>query len=136
MPRCSYKHRRGLGNGIYCSCANGSGADDLLHVRRGRNSPKPDRSHRHQHNAGGSILPILHAWVSYFLDSKSPYKAWRMGVALVGTLETAELRDRVQPFVNWLQAACIKRGIGAGDRRFSRLDVDWAAIAPDARVIS
>ncbi len=29
----------------------------------------------------------------------------------------------------------MKRGLAAGDRRFSCLNVDWAALAPDARVV-
>jgi hypothetical protein len=81
------------------------------------------------------LCPIPHAWAAYFLDSKSPFDAWRMGCRLIATLDTADERDRVLPFANWLQAACVKRGLGAADRRFSSLDVQWAALAPDARVV-
>jgi hypothetical protein len=58
-----------------------------------------------------------------------------MGSQLIATLDTADERDRVLPFANWLRAACVKRGPAAGDRCFSQLDTSWAAIAPDAQVI-
>jgi hypothetical protein len=65
MPKCSYKHRHGLEDGIslqLCiadgSGANGSRAGDLLHIGRGRNSTKPNCAYRHQYSAvPGSIVP-------------------------------------------------------------------------------
>jgi hypothetical protein len=54
---------------------------------------------------------------------------------LVATLDTPNERDRVSPLLNWLRAACVKRGLAAVDRRFSCLDSAWSALAPDARVI-
>jgi hypothetical protein len=56
-------------------------------------------------------------------------------MALIATLDMPDKRDRALPLANWLQAACVRRGIAAGDRRFSCLDTAWAPIAPDARVI-
>jgi hypothetical protein len=81
------------------------------------------------------LCPIPHAWAAYFLDSKSPFEAWKMGCELTATLDTADERDRVLALGNWLRAACVKRGLAAGDRRFSCLDTNWAALAPDARVV-
>ena len=81
------------------------------------------------------LCPIPHAWAPYFLDSESPFEAWKIGTRLVATLDTPDERDRVLPLLNWLRAACVKRGLAAGDRRFSCLNTAWAALAPDARVI-
>jgi hypothetical protein len=81
------------------------------------------------------LCPIPYAWAAYFLDSKSPFEAWRMGCSLIATLDTPVQRDQALPFANWLQAACVKQGLAAGDRRFSCLDVSWAALAPDSRVV-
>jgi hypothetical protein len=81
------------------------------------------------------LCPIPLAWAAYFLDSKSPYEALRTGLQLIATLDTADERDRALPLASWLQTACVKRGLGAGDRRFSCLNTDWAALAPDAKVI-
>lgn len=81
------------------------------------------------------LCPIPHAWAAYFLDSKTPVRAWEMGCALIATLDTADERDRAAPLGDWLRAACVKRGLAAGDRRFSCLDTNWAALAPDARVV-
>lgn len=81
------------------------------------------------------LCPIPHAWAAYFLGSQSPFEAWNTGTSLVETLDTPDQRDRAMPFLNWLRAACVKRGLAAGDRRFSCLDTSWAALAPDARVV-
>jgi hypothetical protein len=81
------------------------------------------------------LCPIPHAWATYFLDSKSPFEAWSTGTSLVATLGTADQRDRALPLLNWLRATCVKQGLAAGDRRFSCMDVSWAALAPDARVV-
>jgi hypothetical protein len=73
---------------------------------------------------------VPHAWAASFLDSRTPYESWQIGAQLISTLDTADDRDRVLPFAKWLQTACVKRGLTAGDRRFSGLYT-----APDARVI-
>jgi hypothetical protein len=79
------------------------------------------------------LCPIPLAWAPYFMDSKSPYEAFRTGLQLIATLDTADERDTALPMASSLQAACVKRGLGAGDRRFSCLNTDWAALAPDAK---
>jgi hypothetical protein len=69
------------------------------------------------------LCPIPHAWAAYFLDSNGLFDAWMMGCALQATLVTADDRDKALPLVNWLQATCVKIGLGAGDRWFSALDM-------------
>jgi hypothetical protein len=64
---------------------------------------------------------IPQAWATYFLDSKSPFDAWRMGCGLIATLNTAIQQDQALLLANWLQAACVKRGLGARDWRISCL---------------
>ena len=81
------------------------------------------------------LCPIPLAWAPYFMDSKTPYDALRTGVQLISTPDKADERDMALPLASWLQTACVKRGLGAGDRRFSCLNTDWAALAPDAKVI-
>jgi hypothetical protein len=80
------------------------------------------------------LCPIPLAWAPYFMDLKSPYEAFCTGLQLIATLDTADERDTVLPMASWLQTACMKRGLEAGDRQFSCLNTDWAAMAPDVRV--
>jgi hypothetical protein len=77
---------------------------------------------------------IPNAWATYFLESQTPFEAWKLGCKLVATLDTANERDQARPLTNWLLAACVKRGIAAPDCHFSCLDVSWAALAPGTKV--
>jgi hypothetical protein len=78
---------------------------------------------------------IPHAWAAYFLDSKTPFEAFKMGTNLIATLDTADKRDLALPLANWLQVAYVKCGLAVGGHHFSCLDTSWAPIAPHARVI-
>jgi hypothetical protein len=69
------------------------------------------------------------------MDSKSPYDALRTGLQLISTLDMADEWDRAIPMASWLQTACVECGLGVDDCRFSCLNTDWAALAPDAKVI-
>jgi hypothetical protein len=50
-----------------------------------------------------------------FFGVEDPYEAWPLGCQLVATLDMANFRDQALHFVNWLQAAFVKRGYVAGD---------------------
>jgi hypothetical protein len=69
------------------------------------------------------LCPISLAWATYFLDFKTPYDAYRMGIALVGTLTTDIERMRVEPLVTWLRAATQRQGAQVARQGFSVLDL-------------
>jgi hypothetical protein len=82
-----------------------------------------------------NLCPLPLAWTPYFLDSKSPYEALKMGRSLVVTMTEPNDRALASPFLDWLRGACVWLGTGNANRRLSLLNQNYEPTAPDARVI-
>jgi len=68
------------------------------------------------------LCPIPLMWAPYFLNFKTPFEAYSMGVALVATLGNDAERNRPTPFVDWLRASTQRLGPVPLERIVSVLD--------------
>jgi hypothetical protein len=82
------------------------------------------------------LCPVPLAWAPYFLDSKTPHDALRMGRELVSTMTEAEDRDRAASLLDWLRAACVRKGAGIARRGRSLLSLQFEPTTPNARVVT
>jgi hypothetical protein len=72
-----------------------------------------------------NLCPIPLAWAPYFMDFKTPHEALQMGSVLLGTLTTVANQNWATPLIDWLRAACVRKGAAAETRNLGVLDQDF-----------
>jgi len=81
------------------------------------------------------LCPLPLAWAPYFLDFKTPFEAYTMGISLLATLANNVEKGRAMPFVDWLRASTQRFGQGPQERNVSVLDQPLDAAMPTPRVV-
>jgi hypothetical protein len=80
------------------------------------------------------LCPIPIAWAPYFMDSKTPIEALRMGHTLVATMANAAERVQAEPLLDWLRVTSQRMGVAAHHRTHSIMDQDLEATAPSRQI--
>jgi hypothetical protein len=89
----------------------------------------PTNAELDANNATQTTLPKLmfipKVWAGFFLDRKTPYKAFKMMELLMGTLPIQAQRDKALLLLEWTKVICVRAGGGAVQRRSSVMEVPW-----------